>query len=129
MSETAQQEIRANLIHLLLTRKGSRYFLPDFGTRLYEYIFEQMDPQTFSHIEDEIREVTKKYIPNLDITSIVVTPQQNLSDGQSEEAGLDSRVYRAASDQALPYTAQVRIDYSVSGSAVWTGRDFIILNL
>ena len=33
-------EIRSSLIHLLLTRKGARYFLPEFGTRLYEYIFD-----------------------------------------------------------------------------------------
>ncbi len=39
LSETADEEIRTDLIHLLLTRKGSRYFLPDFGTRLYEFIF------------------------------------------------------------------------------------------
>ena len=37
---TPQEETKANLIHLLLTRKGSRYFLPDFGTKLYDYLFE-----------------------------------------------------------------------------------------
>ena len=41
LSEYTNDEIRSNLIHLLLTRKGSRFFLPDFGTRLYEYIFEE----------------------------------------------------------------------------------------
>ena len=40
LSETADEEIRTDLVHLLLTRKGTRYFLPDFGTRLYEFIFE-----------------------------------------------------------------------------------------
>ena len=30
LSENTNDEIRSNLIHLLLTRKGSRYFLPDF---------------------------------------------------------------------------------------------------
>ena len=39
LSDTEREEIRSNLIHLLLTRKGTRYYLPDFGTRLYEYIF------------------------------------------------------------------------------------------
>jgi phage baseplate assembly protein W len=40
LTEFQQDEIRSDLIHLLLTRKGTRYFLPDFGTRLYEYVFE-----------------------------------------------------------------------------------------
>ena len=56
MTSSPEREVRADLIHLLLTRKGSRYFLPDFGTRLYEYIFEQNDVVSFNHIEDEIRE-------------------------------------------------------------------------
>ena len=42
MTEYFSDEIRASLLHLLLTRKGSRYYLPDFGTRLYEYLFEHM---------------------------------------------------------------------------------------
>ena len=39
-------EIRSSLIHLLLTKKGARYFLPDFGTRLYEYIFVKTIPNS-----------------------------------------------------------------------------------
>ncbi len=30
LSQNPDQEIRSNLIHLILTRRGSRYFLPDF---------------------------------------------------------------------------------------------------
>ncbi len=48
LSDTSNEEIRSDLIHLLLTRKGSRYFLPEFGTRLYELIFEPMDGPTFA---------------------------------------------------------------------------------
>jgi len=44
---TSDEEVRSNLIHLLLTRKGTRYYMPNFGTRLYEYIFEPIDAQTF----------------------------------------------------------------------------------
>ena len=32
MTGSPEVEIRANLIHLLLTKRGSRYFLPEFGT-------------------------------------------------------------------------------------------------
>jgi len=61
-TESPQREVRANIIHLLLTRKGSRYFLPDFGTRIYEYIFEQNDVVSFGQIEEEIREgISKVY--------------------------------------------------------------------
>ena len=72
-SDTIEEEIRNNLIHLLLTRKGSRYYLPDFGTRLYEYIFEPLDGPTFSDIEFEIRDSVEKYIPGILITNVRIT--------------------------------------------------------
>ena len=56
LTPTIENEVKSDLIHLLLTRKGSRYFLPDFGTRLYEYIFEQNDVTSFNLIEEEVRE-------------------------------------------------------------------------
>jgi phage baseplate assembly protein W len=131
MTETAQQEIRSNLIHLLLTRKGTRYFLPDFGTRLYDYIFEQMDGQTFSNIEEDIRESCKKYIPNIDITSISIkeADPNELTADKNTEGDLDNRIYRVGTKSTAPYTAQVRIDYSIKNSSVFNTHDFVIINL
>jgi phage baseplate assembly protein W len=129
MTATPEREVRANLIHLLLSRKGSRYFLPDFGTRLYEYIFEPNDIVTFNHIEDEIREGVKKYIPNLDINSIKVMSAEddpeNTSTPSEEE---DSRLFRVSDDSSKPYTAKVKIDYTVNNGAFSTS-DFIIINI
>ena len=56
LTETQYQQIRSDLLHLILTRKGSRYFLPTFGTRLYEYLFEPYDGLTFDAIEADIRD-------------------------------------------------------------------------
>ena len=69
-TENTDEEIKSNLLHLLLTRKGTRYYLPDFGTRLYEFIFEPLDAQTFNAMKDEIYEQVRTYIPNLTITNI-----------------------------------------------------------
>jgi phage baseplate assembly protein W len=129
MTEIPEKEIRANLIHLLLTRKGSRYYLPDFGTRLYEYIFDQNDMVSYTHIEEEIREGVKKYIPNLDINSINITsaeddPNKERSISEDE----DSRLFRVSDMSNQPYTAVVKIDYTVNNGAFSTS-DFIILNI
>jgi len=64
-SDTPDEEIRNNLVHLLLSKKGTRYFLPDFGSRLYEYIFEPLDGPTFSEIESEIRQSVETYLPGI----------------------------------------------------------------
>ena len=47
LTQFQKDEIKSDLLHLLLTRKGSRYYLPTFGTRLYEFLFEPFDGLTF----------------------------------------------------------------------------------
>lgn len=129
MTETPEREVRANLIHLLLTRKGSRYYLPDFGTRLYEYIFDQNDVIAFNLIEEEIRESIKKYIPNLDINSIVVLPAEDDPDNDKTfKTDEDERLFRVSDDSSKPYTAKVKIDYTVNNGA-FSSSDFIIINI
>ena len=129
MTGTPEKEVRADLIHLLLTRKGSRYFLPDFGTRIYEYIFEENDVVTYNHIEDEIREGVKKYIPNLDINSIeIVSAENDPTNNPSPNDEEDSRLFRVSDNPSKPYTARVKIDYTVNNGA-FTSSDFVIINI
>jgi len=68
--------IKADLMHLILTRKGQRLYLPDFGTELLRFIFEPNDDLTLSMIKDEIKTVVKKYLPNLSITDIKVSESE-----------------------------------------------------
>ena len=129
MTESPEREVRANLIHLILTRKGSRYYLPDFGTRLYEYIFDQNDMVSWNLIEEDIRESIKRYIPNLDINSIeVVSAEDDPSNQMSRAEDEDTRLFRSASTSAKPYTAKVKIDYTVNDGA-FSSSDFIIINI
>jgi phage baseplate assembly protein W len=130
MTEIPEKEVRANLVHLLLTKKGSRYFLPDFGTRIYEYIFDQNDIITFNLIEEEIRDGVKKYIPNLDINSIDIMSAED--DPDSDEKTFseteDERLFRVGNTSSKPYTAKVKIDYTVNNGAFSTS-DFVIINI
>jgi len=130
MTEIPEKEVRANLVHLLLTKKGSRYFLPDFGTRIYEYIFDQNDIITFNSIEEEIRDGVKKYIPNLDINSIDIMSAED--DPDSDEKTFseteDERLFRVGNTSSKPYTAKVKIDYTVNNGAFSTS-DFVIINI
>jgi phage baseplate assembly protein W len=129
MTETPEREVRANLLHLLLTRRGTRYFLPDFGTRIYEYIFEQNDTVTFNLIEEEIRDGVKKYIPNLDINSISINSAENEPDEQRTfTQDEDERLFRVSEFSSKPYTAKVKIDYTVNNGA-FSSSDFIIINI
>jgi phage baseplate assembly protein W len=129
LTEIPEREVRANLIHLLLTKRGSRYYLPDFGTRLYEYIFDQNDLVTFNLIEDEIRTAVKKYIPNLELNTIqVMSAEDDPSNVVTYAQNEDERLFRVSDASDKPYTAKVKIDYTVNNGAFSTS-DFIIINI
>jgi len=51
--------IKADLMHLILTRKGQRLYNPDFGTDLLKFIFEPEDGMALSQIKEEIITVVK----------------------------------------------------------------------
>jgi phage baseplate assembly protein W len=97
--------IKSDLMHLLLTRKGERLYLPDFGTDLLKYIFEFNDGETRNDISRELNETVKKYIPNLIINSVDVTESKD-----SEHAVV------------------VRIDYTVT-EETFQETDFILLQI
>ena len=129
LSKTPEKELRTDLIHLLLTRKGSRYFLPDFGTRLYEYIFEPLDGPTFSDIEAEIRDTVGEYIPGITITKIDIKPA---SDGDEDKGSYvtdnDERVFRVPGIGTMEHTAKIKIDYKINND-VFNSSDFVIINI
>jgi len=97
--------IKADLMHLILTVKGQRLYLPDFGTDLLKFIFEPNDTLTLSGIKEEITTVVKKYLPKLQIKEISVV--------QSPDS---------------EYAAVVRIDYTITDD-VFTTSDFVIINI
>ena len=88
-----------------MTRKGQRLYNPDFGTDLLKYIFEPNDTLTLSDIKDEINTTIKKYLPDLNITTLEVV--------QSEE---------------IEYAATIKIAYTVT-QGVFEFVDFVVINV
>ena len=105
LNSDSNSAIKADLMHLILTRKGQRLYNPDFGTNLLKFIFEPEDMMTLSGIQDEIKTVVSQYLPKLQVTNISVT--------QSSDSD---------------YAAVVRIDYTVTDD-VFTYTDFVIINI
>jgi phage baseplate assembly protein W len=105
LNDNDQKAIKADLMHLLLTRKGQRLYNPDFGTDLLKYIFEQNDTLTWNSVKEEVTNSVKKYLPNLQVNSITVT--------QSEQN---------------EYAATIRLDYTITES-VFEIADFVIINV
>lgn len=129
LSQDGDEEVRSNLIHLLLTRKGTRYYLPNFGTRLYEYLFEPLDGPTFSDLESEIRDSVEEFLPGITITNITIQPA---SEGEEDKGFYinenDQRVFRVPGISQDEHTAKIKIDYLVTDSA-FNSSDFVIINI
>ena len=97
--------IKADLLHLILTNKGERLYLPDFGTNLRQYLFEPQDGITNEDIRNEITEAVKKYIPNLYVDEVGI--------GESPES---------------EYGVQVTLKYTVT-EGVFERKDSLIIAL
>ena len=93
--------VKSDLMHLLLTKKGERLYMPDFGTDLTKYIFELNDDLTRGNIKTEINDTLKKYMPNLNVNEISVV------EGENNEL-----------------SAIIRIDYTITEDT-FTETDFI----
>jgi phage baseplate assembly protein W len=71
--------VRNNLRQLLLTTKGERVMLPDFGTNLKYFLFEPLDKFTVQNIRDDILLAINKYAPGVKVVSLRVYPSQSIS--------------------------------------------------
>ena len=105
MEKTSKRAIKSDLLHLLLTQKRQRLYLPSFGVNLRQYIFEQNDGIVHKSIQAEIKAAIKEFIPNLTILEITVSKSD-----RNEKAAI------------------VRLDYKVT-SAAFAGTDFIEIEL
>jgi phage baseplate assembly protein W len=134
LTEFQAQQIRSDLIFLLLTRKGSRYYLPEFGTRLYEFIFEPNDGLTFQAIESDIRDSINQFLPNLLVNQITIEPaDQSVEVNSINEQPIsnDPRLYdlyRVPGRNTGEYTAKIKVDYSVNAQT-FAQSDFVIINI
>lgn len=70
--------IKSDILHVLLTKKGDRFFDPNFGTNLYMFLFEPSDEITTSDIKREANDCFSYCMPNITITALDVVLDGNL---------------------------------------------------
>lgn len=77
--------VKSGLVQLLLTSRGERLMLPNFGTNLKNYLMEPLDQVTFTGIRREIQESFARYARDVDLVKIQIFPYGNktLSGGHS----------------------------------------------
>lgn len=70
MNKTTKEAFSSNLLLLLLTEKGERYYMPDYGTNLLKYVFDPGDNITANEIVQDLKRSVELYIPNLSISDV-----------------------------------------------------------
>lgn len=76
---STSDQIKYNLINLLLTAKGERVENPEFGTTLKAQLFEQIDPDSFIDIQDSILDSIQMYIPEIKVNKINFIPDADIN--------------------------------------------------
>ena len=66
--------IKQSVEQLLLTQRGERIMLPNYGCNVRKYLFQPLDEETFERIIDEIETSFNNYIVGARIDKIQVFP-------------------------------------------------------
>jgi len=74
---STQDQIKSNLINLLLTNKGERILNQEFGTDLRRVLFEGITETTAEIVRELILSSVTMYIPEVSIKDIIVNPDED----------------------------------------------------
>ena len=72
LSDTAA--IARSIRNIVFTQPGEKFFNPDFGSRISESLFENVDEVSALAIEDEIKSSIINFEPRVNLLNTVVVP-------------------------------------------------------
>jgi outer membrane protein OmpA-like peptidoglycan-associated protein/phage baseplate assembly protein W len=73
---TTLTQAKDNLKNLILTKKGERLMNPDFGTIIWDMLFEPLDDDSQQIISYDVKRIVR-YDPRLAVQSVSITEQTN----------------------------------------------------
>ena len=77
LTKNSYDQVRHNLRNLLLTNVGERVYQPEFGSRLRELCFEQLDDTLPQRVEDEVRRAVNFWLPYVNIVEVETLAEQD----------------------------------------------------
>jgi phage baseplate assembly protein W len=70
---TDEREIAEAIRIILGTSVGERPMRPEFGSRIYEFVFDEADAATASRLAFAVREALERWEPRIDLDAVDVT--------------------------------------------------------
>jgi phage baseplate assembly protein W len=97
LSYSTEEQAISNLKNLLLTSKGERLYLPNFGTGILSLLFEQNTSEIVENLKEEISSAVGFWLPYIIVNNIDIQNKVN-SLGSNAENGLSISInYRVSS--------------------------------
>ena len=72
---TTTEQVKSNLINLLMTEQGERLYEPNFGVGIQRYLFEQDLP--LEDLEEKVKNQVRIYIPEILIDNIYTNTSED----------------------------------------------------
>ena len=66
--------IARSIRNIVFTQPGEKFFNPNFGSRISESLFENIDDASADVIRDEIRNSIRNFEPRVNLLSVIVRP-------------------------------------------------------
>ena len=70
LTKTSLEQAQHNLKNLFLTFPGERVGQPEFGSRIRELCFEQVDDELPNRIEEEVRRTVSNWLPYINVQEV-----------------------------------------------------------
>jgi phage baseplate assembly protein W len=76
---TTKDQIKSNLINLLLTEVGERVMNPNFGCELRRFLFEGITDFNTEELAASLRNSISIFVPEITVTNIGISPTSNIN--------------------------------------------------
>jgi phage baseplate assembly protein W len=111
MNQITKDAFSSDLLLLLLTERGERYYQPDYGTNLLKYLFEPNDNLTEQDVEQEIKRTVSLYIPNLTIDSVTFNRLVDDQGNQISENQLNVHIEFTYTEDAFSESGELDLNF------------------
>lgn len=98
MNTTTVDDIRSSLYFFISTKKGERWYDPEFGTKLYEFLFEKNDVTTASQIRESLKTDIEKYFNNVTIKYINIDQSEETNKLTIDISFIYTNLYNTVDD-------------------------------
>lgn len=100
------EQAKANLRNLLSTKKGERVMQPNFGTGLHELLFEPMDSEFETKLQETITKNVNYWLPYINIEEIDIQMTDEMKDRHIANMNIQFTVGNQIETQQITFTIQ-----------------------